>query len=272
MQKRPEHRPTSRVLDILDLLAANSQGLTLTEIAESIGAPKSSIFPVVHTMSGRKFISADKNTSKYTIGISAFCVGEAYSNNKDTLQFINAEMHSIVSKIGEICQMGIFDAGDVLYVAKVDSTEAIRLISYVGKRLPAYCTALGKALMCNLTLEQIESYYPKDLSKVTEKTVSSIDDLWAQLREIHRTNVAYEKEECTKEVQCVAVPLVSEGKTIAALSISMPSYRATDEKKSACTMALLEAKEKIETFFASTHFDIDDFLFSQVSRKVQRRQ
>lgn len=262
MSKKEEHRPTSRVLDILELLAANSQGLTLTEIAESIGAPKSSIFPLVHTMSGRKFISADKNTSKYTIGISAFCVGEAYSNNKDTLQFIDAEMRGIVSKVGEICQMGVFDAGDVLYVAKVDSTEAIRLISHVGKRLPAYSTALGKALMCDFTREKIENYYPQGLQKFTDNTISSIDTLCAQLVEIRRTGVASEKEECTKEVQCVAVPLVAGGEIIAALSVSTPSYRATDEKISACTAALLEAKRKIEAFFSSNHFDSDDFLFS----------
>ena len=59
---KTEHRPTARVLNILELLAANQEGLTLTEIAEAIDAPKSSILPLIHTMAQRKFIFLDVHT------------------------------------------------------------------------------------------------------------------------------------------------------------------------------------------------------------------
>jgi len=263
MANKDEHRATSRVLDILELLATYPEGLTLTEIAEAISAPKSSIFPIVHTMSERKFILENKYNSKYTIGISSFCVGESYSSNKSTLQFINSEMKSIVSQAGEICQMGILDGGDVLYIAKVDSKEPIRLLSHVGKRLPAYCTALGKALLSDRSMEQIKKYYPNGLKVYNERTISNFDDLWSQILEIKKTNVAFENAEYSIDIRCVAVPLFAEGRIIAALSISMPSYRASEEKVLACAKILLDAKTKIETYFNSTHFDIDDFVFNK---------
>lgn len=263
MINKDEHRATSRVLDILEQLAANPEGLTLTEIAESINAPKSSIFPMVHTMSERKFILENKYTSKYTIGISSFCVGESYSSNKSTLQFINSEMETIVSHTGEICQMGILDGGDVLYIAKVDSSEPIRLLSHVGKRLPAYCTALGKALLSDSSIEQIKKYYPNGLKAYNERTINNFDDLWNQILEIKKTNVAYEKSEYSIDIRCVAVPLVAENRIIAALSISMPSYRASKEKEHDCARILLDAKNRIETYFNSTHFNVDDFIFNK---------
>ena len=99
---KTEHRPTSRVLDILELLANNQEGLSLTEIAEAIDAPKSSILPLMHTMAQRKFIFFNAHTYKYSIGIGSFCVGSAYTSNMNALQFIKSEMKYIVKKTNEI--------------------------------------------------------------------------------------------------------------------------------------------------------------------------
>ena len=69
------HNPTLRVLNILEALASNSNGLTLTEISEAINSPKSTIFPIVQTMVDKKFIFFNKNSYTYTIGINTFCIG-----------------------------------------------------------------------------------------------------------------------------------------------------------------------------------------------------
>ena len=145
--KKVEHNPTIRVLNILETLASNPEGLTLTEIAEAIKSPKSTIMPIIHTMADRKFIFFNEKTYTYTIGINSFCVGSSYSSNMNALQFIKSEMEYVVKKTDEICQMGILDGNNVLYVAKVDSTNPIRILSSVGKKLPAYCTALGLSLI-----------------------------------------------------------------------------------------------------------------------------
>ena len=58
-----EHRPTERVLDILELLSNSEEGMTLTELAKALNAPKSSIMPLVHTMTARNFIYMQKDTA-----------------------------------------------------------------------------------------------------------------------------------------------------------------------------------------------------------------
>lgn len=71
-----EHRSTSRVLDILELISSEGvNGFTLSEIASRLNAPKSSLSPIIHTMHARHFLRCDPNSGRYFIGLSAFTVG-----------------------------------------------------------------------------------------------------------------------------------------------------------------------------------------------------
>lgn len=255
------HRPTTRVLDILELLASNTDGFTLSEIADKISAAKGTLFPVLRTLCFRKFVLHEKTTGKYTIGISAFCVGESYTNNRNTIQFFHEEMLSIVNQVGEICQLGILDNSDALYLAKVDNKEAIRLVSHVGKRLPAYCTALGKALLSEHSLDELRALYPYGLRVRTSQTITSFIKLEKELQEIRRTQIASEYEECSKYLTCLATPLRSEGKIIAALSVSTPTFRLDKNKTELTKLVLLYEKEKIETYLNAEQFNSSDFIF-----------
>ncbi len=257
-----EHKPTARVLDILELLASDTSGFTLTEIASAIQAAKGTIFPVIRTLCQRKFILQDPATGKYHIGISAFCVGESYATDKSVMQFFQEEMHSIVDQVGEICQLGILDKGEVLYIAKEDNQEAIRLISHVGKRLPAYCTALGKALLSEYSIDKIEEFYPHGLKPMTEHTITSFLRMDKELHEIRRTHLAHEHEECTNYLSCIAIPLKSEGHVVAALSVSVPTFRMSEGKAKQIEDVLLYEKKKIETYLTAEHFRAEDFIFN----------
>ncbi len=265
------HKPTERVLNILQLLSTNPEGFTLTEIAEAIQAPKSTIFPVIQTMLERRFISLNKSTLKYSIGISAFCIGASYSSGKNVLDFIKKEMEYIVGKINETCQMGILDGGNVLYVLKEDSMRTdIRLVSHIGKRLPAYCTAIGKALLQEYDLEELKALYPDGLKPMTEKTITDFEVLAEQLKKINEDKIATDFEEVTKYLVCLAVPLSAQGKTIASISISLPIFRATEEKVNLAKQLLLNAKEKIETYFSAIHADLDSFVLTDRTNLIEK--
>ena len=262
MAEKTEHRPTARVLNILELLASSPEGLTLTEIAEAIDAPKSTISPFIHTMTQRKFIFQNKNTNKYNIGIASFCVGASYTNNMSALEFIKSEMKYIVKETNEICQMGILDKGQVLYIAKVDSESPIRIISSVGKRLPAYCTALGKAMLSNIKIEDIKKLYPKGLTAFTSKTITDFNELEKQLKEIKNTSIAYEFGEINEPSYCLSTPLMKNNDILAAISVSVPSFRMTKEKNDLIKKLLLESKAKIETYFREHDIDKNNLTIS----------
>ena len=240
-----QHRATARVLDILERLAGSEDGLTLTELAQVLGAPKSSLFPIVHTLEERRYLRQNRGTGRYTVGPGALVLGEAFAADGG-LEPIVQVMKNVVSQCQETCQLGLLDRGNVLYVEKVDSTEAIRMISWVGNRLPANATAIGKALLSGLTDEEIRILYAGGLTQLTDRTVTDIEGLLTQLEAVRSNGIATEREESTPQLACWAVPLRRRQKVFAALSVSVPLFRCQEEKVDQVCQCLLTAQKEIE--------------------------
>ncbi len=241
-----QHQPTLRVLNIIQSLAAsNDEGLTLTEIATKIHVPKSTIVPIIHTLCDNNFI-AQKSNGKYVIGINMFITGSAALQNISFLDLFKKEMKEIVAKTDETCQLGILVNGNVLYLAKEDSAQPIRLVSFVGKRLPAYSTAIGKALLSNYSLQELTSLYPDPLKPATEKTHKIVAKLYEECS--HSKIDGYFKEvgEISPDLSCFAVPIRYNDKIIAAISVSIPIFRLAEEKQRIIVESLKTAQKALE--------------------------
>ncbi len=251
-----QHRPTERVLDILELLSTNPDGMTLTQLSRALNAPKSSIMPLVHTMTSRKFIYQHKDTSRYCMGIAAYSVGSSYTNTKNALEFIQSEMKYIVSQSNETCQLGIQVRSNLLYIAKEDSAEPLRLVSYVGKQIPLYCTAIGRALLAQKTKDEIRALYPDGLTAFTKNTIADWEELFRELEQTRNRGYALEHEECMPLLNCAGIPLCSNGQVIAALSVCIPTFRYSEDKLQSIIRLLKESKAKLETYFQGCDVDL----------------
>lgn len=240
-----QHRTTTRILDILEHVSAVKAGMTLTELAQTLHAPKSSLFPIVHTLEERRYLQQNHETGRYTIGPSGLVLGAAFSADGG-MEPVTQIMKQVVAACQETCQFGILDHGNVLYVGKEDSTQAIRMISWVGNRLPANATAIGKALLSGLTDAEVRALYAGGMPRLTEHTITNPDTLIAQLNAIRGGEIATEQEESTAQMACWAVPLRRQGKVFAALSVSVPLFRCQEEKIAQVCQCLKDAQAKIE--------------------------
>ena len=165
-------------------------------------------------------------------------------------------MTHIVNSCSETCQLGILDGNEVLYIGKVDSPEPIRLISHIGKKLPANCTGLGKALLCDLTKEEVIDLFPNGLQGFTPKSVTDFDTLYNQLLDIRKTQIAKESEESTDHLQCIAIPIRKNGCIRAAISVTLPLFRSSDEKIDLIKKLLLNAQNNIQSMMEQRNEDI----------------
>ena len=268
-----EHRPTERVLDILELLSNSEDGMTLTELSKALNAPKSSIMPLVHTMTARNFIYMQKNTLRYFIGVATYSVGITYNNRKTSLQFIQQEMSNITTQTNETCQLGIQSRNMVLYIAKKEAPQPIRLMSSVGKQLPLYCTGLGRALLAYKSEEEIRSLFPEVLTAYTPHTLATVDDLIKELELTRQRGYALEHEETNLMVNCIAVSLDYNNAPIAALSVSIPTFRISGEKEKEvvqilCAIKIPSSKASIPTRASARKTDI--FTLSAVPSSSSR--
>lgn len=239
------HKPTERVLRILETLV-NADGMTLSGLSSKTEISKGTIFPILKSLQQRNYISYDDRNGIYTLGISCAVLASSALEKEFWLKVVNSEMHTVVDECNEVCQLGILDEDCVLYVDKVQGDQAVQLVSKVGTRLPAICSALGKALLHKHCDEAILELYPQGFPSVTTRSVTSMDQLRQQLVLVAVNGYAMDNREINDETICFAVPLQQKGKILAAISVSLPSFRATTEKTELVVISLKRAKERIE--------------------------
>lgn len=257
MNLKEPHRATQRVIDILDNIALRTeQGLSLSELSTRLSAPKSSLFPIVHTLCQNNLIAFNEQTGKYTMGFKTYELGNTYLQEGSVNSTIIDIMHNISMQCRETCFFGELVGGSVYYLFKTDSPESLRMVS-VGKKLPAYSCGIGKALLSDKTLEELKALYPDKLLPLTENTITDINILYHQIQQIRTQDIAFEKEESTKYIQCIAIPIRKNGKVRASMSVATPVFRYTPEKETMIIGLLKQAQLKIEPLIASndwTHF------------------
>lgn len=255
-----DHRSTSRVLDILELLAQKRSGCTMSEISRYLDAPKSSLFPILHTMEERGFLRLDAAVQRYCIGQQAFLVGSAYTSTRPVYDYINGLMDGIVSECQETCHLGILTGSSILYIAKKEAPNPIMLRSHIGQRLPAYCTGIGKALLSKHSKEEISAMYPEPWKRYTENTLPDPESLFQELEETKKTGFAYEWAELTEDICCIAVPLCCQDKVIAALSVCVPQFRASEPVLSRIRDLLAKSRSDAEHYFEEFHIHDSSYL------------
>ncbi|WRS27948.1 IclR family transcriptional regulator [Oscillospiraceae bacterium MB08-C2-2] len=245
------HRTTSRILDILELISGSPEGMTFTEIVRDMDMPKSSLHPLLHTLNHRKYLSYNASLQKYFLGDSLFILGNCYLRSVDVLKSIQLELSQVTKRLDETCFLGIRRGGDVLYIAKEESSAPIRVMTAsIGHQNPAYSTGLGKCLLLDFSLEELKLLYPRGLLPLTPLTITSFDILFEQLQQSKAIGYCCEKEESTPGTQCLAVPILHNGAIVASISVPIPVYRYSEEKEKATLIALASAQYKIQELIA----------------------
>ena len=257
MNEKNNHMPTMRVISILTTIADNPDGLSLSEISSITNLAKSTIFPTLHTLKDQSFISYDEVTQKYFLGIQTFSLGQKFLYQFKILDYVKSKMTSIVDICNETCHFGILLDNTVLYLHKQESKQSLRMYSAPGKKIPAYGTGLGKALLSDCDLNSLKALYPDGLKPLTPSTITDFDVLYKQLKTTKLTGLAYEYTESDPYLQCVAVTIEQNQQVKASLSIAMPTFRATDEQVKLCESILLKAKQDIELLLCTMDIDFN---------------
>lgn len=219
----------TRALDILELFLAGDGTLSAPEITDRLALPRTTVHELVSTLAARNYLTpVPEQPGRYRLGVRAYQLGSRYAEQLD----LAAEGQRVARSVAETCDetvhVAILEGADVIYIAKVDSTHAVRMVSAAGRRLPAHCTSVGKMLLASLPGEELEALLPAEesLPALTPDSITSPDALRAALAEAYERGVAIEHQESNPDVSCVAAPVRdSTGQVVAALSISVPVIR-----------------------------------------------
>lgn len=233
--KNPHDRHTvqavERALKILIVLAEAGTPLTLTQIRDLTNLNISTAHRLLHTLMNDGFISQDKDTGKYLLGLRTFEVGHAALYSMDIRTTARPFLQELVDRCNETANLAILDQDEVVYIDQIESLNMIKIFARVGSRGPAHCTGAGKALIAQLSDRELDRFLQNKmpLQKYTSMTISEAAPFKQEMARIRKNGYSLDNGELEDGVRCVAVPVWDfEGKAIAAISVSGPDTRLTD--------------------------------------------
>ncbi|ONK14648.1 IclR family transcriptional regulator [Streptomyces sp. MP131-18] len=225
----------SRALDILELFLDGDGTLSAPEITRRLQLPRTTVHELVTTLAARSYlVPVPEQPGRYRLGVRTYQLGSRYAEQLDLAAEGQQVARAVAETCGETVHVAVLEDADVIYIAKVDSTHAVRMVSAAGRRLPAHCTAVGKMLLASLPPQELDERLPAgdELPAMTPNSITSAETLRAILDEVRERQLASEQRESNPDVSCVAAPVRDRaGRVVAALSISVPMIRWSAERQ-----------------------------------------
>lgn len=219
---------------VLDAVSRSPQGMRLSELARAVDLPKSTLHNLLITMEALGLLTREVDGGPVRLGLRLYEWGLAYARQMDLLSQFSRLAGELVQRCRETIQLAVLDGRDVVYLAKQDpEDQAIRLVSEPGMRLPASATALGKILMAYLPEEEVSNRFrDAEWIRMTEHTVTELPKLLEDLRVARAEGLARDHQEVAEGLECMAAPILDHmGHATAAVSISVPIFRLTEERR-----------------------------------------
>lgn len=215
-------KSANRALDIFELLAAEPNGLTISEISERLGFARSSTHGLVHTLFSRGYLTLDGG-NRFYLGVRLIQLGLTVADRLELRSAARGRLEQLVASTNDTALLVVPDGGDLLYVDKVISdTRDVRTDPRMSMGRPLHCSSLGKALLAALDEDSvIRIVGGRPLPHVTEFSITDLDELLADLALTRERGFSIDRQEAVPGVWCVGAPVRDHtGRSVAAISVS----------------------------------------------------
>lgn len=226
----------------LILLLGEEHELRLTDAGALLGVATSTAHRLLAMLAWRGFVRQNPVTKAYGPGSALTTVAFSVLRRMDVPRLAQPILEDLSAALGETCHLGTLEGNHVRFLAVAEPDVAVRVVSRLGKTLPAHCTSTGKALLAELSDEQLFRLYPDEqLEIVTPNSIRSRDELVAELVRTRLDGYAVNRQESEDGVASVAVPVhVSSGLRLA-INASAPVQRLPPGKVKSLARSLRDA-------------------------------
>lgn len=209
-----------RMTLILDTFDGPVPMRTLVDVAERTGLPRSSVHRIIDQMIRLRWLA--HAPGGYRLGTRALELGGLAIEHNEIRDAMGPMLHELCARTGMVAHLGVLDGPEVLIIDKAVGRGAALVPTRLGGRMPAHCTAVGKALLATLRPHLIELAFPPRLPRLTAHTIGHRAELHSELDRVRgHQGIALDRAESMTGVVCVAVPIrVGAEQGSAALSLS----------------------------------------------------
>jgi len=210
-----------RAFDILELLSREQHGLNLTEIGNRLDLHKSTVYRLLQALKQRGYIEKSPRGS-YRLGMEFIELSSLYLNNLELKTEAQPILRELSSLSANTAFLATLQENEVVYIDKMETHNSLRKYSIIGQRAPLYCTALGKSMLTGMAEDQIRKLYGGvELEAFTDRTITNVEDLVAEVEKIRRRGWSVDDEEYEEGLRCIGAPIRDyRNEVIAAVSTS----------------------------------------------------
>jgi IclR family KDG regulon transcriptional repressor len=214
------------ITGVLEALADEKQ-LGVSELAVRLDIHKSTVYRFLSSLQTLGYVRQNEENEKYVLSFKILDLAGRILAGIDVRQAARPIMEQISDKTRETVHLATLDQDEVIYIDKIDSSQPLRMHSYVGQKIPIHASALGKVLLAWGPERLLGDLLKKgNLKRFTDTSITEPEALRKEIQKIHGQGFAEDREESVPGVRCVAAPIRNaDGSAVAAISISLPVLR-----------------------------------------------
>jgi IclR family pca regulon transcriptional regulator len=226
----------ARGLTVIRAFDAGSPELTLSDVARKTGLTRAAARRFLLTFADLGYVRTDGRL--FALSPRVLELGYAYLSSLTLPEVAEPHLEHLVAEVHESASVSVLDGGDVVYVARVPTSQIMRVTISIGTRFPAYATSMGRVLLAGLPEDRLDAFLATaPLHSFTARTLTSEAALRDELKRVREQGWALNDQELEEGLRSIAAPIHDHaGRVTAAVNIAAPAGRTSAE--SATTVLL----------------------------------
>jgi len=203
----------------------------MTQIAQQVGINKSTVHRLLATLEAKRFVERDPVTGSYRLGINVLQMAYLTLEHNELRQIASRYLHRLSEQIRENVNLTILDGADVIYLDVIEGNQRVKLAAATGQRLPAFCTASGKAILAFSPEEIVQQVLEHGMPRYTQNTLDSLENFKENMIHTRERGFSLSMQEFEDGINAIAAPILDlDNCPIASVAVAGPSYRLTLDK------------------------------------------
>jgi DNA-binding IclR family transcriptional regulator len=220
----------SHALDVLEQFNGSVDEIGVTELSKRLKLHKNNVFRLLATLEARGYIEQNKATENYRLGLKCLQLGQTFIQQMGLLLQSRVILEELAKYTKESVFVAIRKGTGIIPLDFVESSHAVRVVSFLGTALPAHCTAAGKIYLVFEPEGGMSQTLAERLERFTDKTILDRKTLFEHMKKIGEAGYATELGEFRDDVNSVAVPIRDYTRSlVGALAVVGPSYRMSEK-------------------------------------------
>jgi DNA-binding IclR family transcriptional regulator len=220
-RRREVMSSTLRCMAALELLAKDPYEYTLSQVAASLRVNLTTAHRVLTTLLEAGLVEQQAASKRFRVTGKMLWVGTAYLRHNPVFLASYAILEELARQVDLMTHLAVWERDAVLYIHTVGPPGTQNLFAQIGERIPAHCTALGKAMLAWRPEEDLRTVFAGPVPAYTDRTITTLPAMQKELERVRAAGYAVDNEEGIPGMRCLAAPVRDQsGVARAAISVS----------------------------------------------------